>query len=252
MQQMETTNPTLNGNIFAKARASVGSSQTMTVQGTVNKTFILFAILLLTAGWSWMNAMNPERAGSSGIILMVSAIVGFILAIATSFKPNWSPITAPMYAACQGVFLGALSLFFEKSYPGIVIQAVGLTLAVMFCMLVAYQTGWIQATEGFRRGIMIAMVSLMVFYGIVWIASFFGVHPPAFINGGGILGIGFSLFVVGLAAMFLIIDFDFIERASQEGLEKYMEWYGGFSLMVTLIWLYMEILRLLSKINRRD
>ncbi len=249
---METSNPTLNSRIFEKARASLGSGQTMTVQGTINKTFMLFGILLLTAGWSWSNAMNPERAGMVGIISMGSAIAGLILAIATSFKPNWSPVTAPLYAACQGLFLGAVSLYFERSYPGIVIQAVGLTLAVMFCMLVAYKTGWIQATAGLRRGLMIAMVAIMVFYGIVWIASMFGVAPPAFINGGGILGIGFSVFVVGIASLFLVIDFDFIERASQEGLEKYMEWYGGFSLMVTLVWLYMEILRLLSKINRRD
>lgn len=249
---METSNPTLNSNIFTKNRATVASGQTMTVQGTINKTMILFAVVLLTAGWSWSMALDPERAGFVNIALMVGAIGGLILALATSFKPNWSPITAPIYAAFQGVVLGAISMFFERSYPGIVIQAVGLTLAVMFCMLVAYRTGWIQATEGFKRGIMIAMVALMVFYGIVWIASLFGIHPPAFINGGGVLGIGFSLFVVGLAAMFLIIDFDFIEKASQEGLEKYMEWYGAFSLMVTLIWLYMEILKLLSKISRRD
>src|SRR5262249_1134929 len=146
-------------------------------------------------------------------------------------------VTAPLYAACQGVFLGAISLFFERSYPGIVFQAVGLTMAVMFCMLIAYKTGWIRATEGLRRGLMLAMFGLMAFYGLVWIVSLFGIHPPSFINGGGAIGIGFSLFVVGIASLFLVIDFDFIERASQEGLEKYMEWYGAFSLMVTLIWL---------------
>ncbi len=249
---METSNPTLNSGIFAKNRASLGSGQTMTVQGTVSKAFMLFGILLLTAGWSWGLATTAGKVGFAGMALMVGVIVGLILALATSFKPNWSPVTAPLYAACQGVVLGAFSAFFEQRYPGIVIQAVGLTFAVMFCMLLAYRTGWIQATEGLKRGLMIAMVALMVFYGIVWVASFFGVHPPAFINGGGVLGIGFSLLVVGMASLFLVIDFDFIEKASQEGLEKYMEWYGAFSLMVTLIWLYMEILRLLSKVNRRD
>lgn len=249
---METSNPTLNGGIFAKARAAVGSGQTMTVQGTVNKTFILFVILLLTAGWSWSNAFSSTRAPLVGISLFISMFAGLVLCFATAFKPNWSPVTAPLYAACEGVLLGAVSVYFERSYPGIVVQAVGLTFATMFAMLMAYRTGWIQATEGFRRGLMIAMIALMVFYGIVWIASLFGVHPPGFINGGGALGIGFSLFVVGLAALNFILDFDFIERASQEGLEKYMEWYGAFALMVTLIWLYMEILRLLSKINRRD
>ncbi len=249
---MDTSNPTLNGGIFAKARAAVGSGGTMTVQGTVNKTFILFAVLLLTAGWSWSNAFSPERAPLVGISLLVGLFAGLVLCFATAFKPNWSPVTAPLYAACEGVVLGSISVYFERSYPGIVVQAVGLTFATMFAMLMAYRTGWIQATEGFRRGLMIAMIALMVFYGIIWITSLFGVHPPSFINGGGALGIGFSLFVVGLAALNLILDFDFIERASQEGLEKYMEWYGAFALMVTLVWLYMEILRLLSKISRRD
>ena len=249
---MESSNPTLNGGVFAKARASLASGQTMTVQGTVNKTFILFAVLILTATWSWSNAFSAQKVPLIGISFMVSLIAGFILALATSFKPNWSPVTAPLYAACQGVLLGALSIFFERSYPGIVFQAVGLTFAAMFAMLVAYRTGWIQATEGFRRGLMIAMVALMLFFGVVWIASFFGIHPPSFINGGGVLGIGFSLFVVGIATLNLILDFDFIERASQEGLERYMEWYGAFALMVTLIWLYMEILRLLSKLSRRN
>jgi len=244
--ETQSSNPTLNSGIFAKARATVGSGQTMTVQGTANKTFILFGILLLTASWSWSHAFN------AGILIMGSAIVGLILALATSFKPNWSPITAPLYAACEGVLLGALSLFFERSYPGIVVQAVGLTFAAFFVMLVAYRTGWIQATEGLRRGLTVALMALMLFYAVVWIASFFGIHPPAFINGGGMLGIGFSLVVVGIATLFLILDFDFIEKASQEGLEKYMEWYGAFSLMVTLIWLYMEMLRLLSKLNRRN
>jgi uncharacterized YccA/Bax inhibitor family protein len=248
----QTSNPTLNGGIFAKARASVGAGQTMTVQGTVNKTFILFGILFATAIWSWSNAFNPQRAVMVGVSIIVSAIAGLILALCTSFKPQWSPVTAPMYAACEGVLLGAISLMFERSYPGIVIQAVGLTMACLFVMLVSYKTGWIQATEGFRRGLMIAMIALMVFYGIVFLAGFFGVHPPAFLNGGGTFGILFSVFVVGLATLNLILDFDFIERASQEGLEKYMEWYGGFALMVTLVWLYMEMLRLLSKLNRRD
>ncbi len=261
--EQQSSNPTLNSGIFAKARAQVGSGQTMTIQGTVNKTFILFGILLLTATWSWSFASGSNQmlgsrgvssmmGASAGIAMMISGILGLILALATSFKPNWSPITAPLYAACEGVLLGAVSLVFERSYPGIVFQAVGLTFAALFVMLVSYRTGWIQATEGFRRGLMIAMMALMAFYAVVWIAGFFGVHPPTFINGGGLIGIGFSLFVVGIATLNLILDFDLIERGSQEGLEKYMEWYGGFALMVTLIWLYFEMLRLLSKLSRRD
>ena len=148
--------------------------------------------------------------------------------------------------------MGMISAVFEHRYPGIVIQAVGLTMACLLTMLVSYRTGWIQATEGFRRGIMIATMAICLFYFVVMIAGFFHVAAPSFIFGGGIIGIGFSLIVAGVATLNLILDFDFIERASQEGLQKYMEWYGAFALMVTLIWLYMEILRLLSKLNRRN
>lgn len=247
-----SSNPTLNGRIFAKARAALGSGSTMTVGGTANKAMILLAVIIFTAGWSFSTLFQPEMAKIVMGASMVSGIAGFILAIATVFKPNWSPVTAPLYAACQGVLMGALSAIFEQKYPGIVIQAVGLTMAALFTMLVAYRTGWIQATEGFRRGMFIAMIALGVFYLVVFVAGFFGVKQPGFINGASPLGIAFSMFVVGLATLNLILDFDFIERASEEGLEKYMEWYGAFSLMVTLIWLYMEMLRLLSKLQRRD
>ena len=248
---MESSNPTLNENTFGAARVGVGQPA-MTVQGTVNKTFILLAILVVTAAWTWSKTSDPGSAGFLGITFMVSMIGGLILAIATSFKPKWSPVSAPLYAACEGLLLGILSAYFERSYPGIVVQAVGLTFAVTFAMLMGYKAGWLQATPGLRKGLMIAMGGLMLFYVVVWIASMFGIHPPGFINGGGPLGIAFSLFVVGIASMSLVLDFDFIETASREGLERYMEWYGAFALMVTLIWLYIEILRLLSKISRRN
>ena len=177
---------------------------------------------------------------------------GLILAFATSFKPKWSPITAPLYAAFEGLLLGIVSAYFEMRYPGIVLQAVGLTFAVTLAMLMGYKAGWLQATPGLRKGLMIAMGGIFLFYMVVMIAGFFGIHAPGFINGGGPLGIAFSLFVVGIASMSLILDFDIIESGSRQGLEKYMEWYGAFALMVTLVWLYMEILRLLSKINRRN
>jgi len=248
---MESSNPTLNEKTFGAARVGIGE-QAMTIQGTVNKTFILLGILVLMATWTWSKTSDPSSAGLVNMVGIVSGIVGFILAIATSFKPKWSPITAPLYAACEGLLLGFISALFEMRYPGIVIQAVGLTFAVTLAMLMGYKAGWLQATPALRKGLMIAMGGIMIFYGIVWIASMFGIHPPGFINGGGPLGIAFSLFVVGIAAMSLILDFDIIESGAREGLEKYMEWYGAFALMVTLIWLYMEILRLLSKINRRD
>ncbi len=248
---MESSNPTLNERTFNAAQVGVGQPA-MTIQGTVNKTMILFAILVATAMWSWSQAYDPTKAGSLGMTFLVTMIAGLGLALATSFKPRWSPITAPLYAACEGVVLGILSSYFEAHYPGIVIQAVGLTFAVTLAMLLGYKTGWLQATPALRKGLMIAMFGIMIFYAAVWIASWFHISPPGFINGGGPLGIAFSLFVVGIAAMSLILDFDFIESAARQGVEQYMEWYSAFSLMVTLIWLYMEILRLLSKVSRRN
>lgn len=248
---MQSSNPTLNERTLDAARVGVGEPA-MTIQGTVNKTFILLAVLVAGATWSWSQAANPASSGLLSIVFFVSMIAGLILALATSFKPTWAPITAPMYAACEGLLLGVLSVYFEMRYPGIVIQAVGLTFAVTLSMLLGYQSGWLQATPGLRKGLMIAMGGLFIFYMVVMVAGFFGIHPPGFINGGGPLGIAFSLFVVGIAAMSLVLDFDLIESAARQGLGKYMEWYCAFALMVTLIWLYMEILRLLSKFNRRD
>ena len=248
---MESSNPTLNEKTFGSARVGVGEPA-MTIQGTVNKTFILLAMLVAAASWTWSKAFDPSSAGFVSVTFMGSMIVGLVLAIATSFKPKWSPVTAPLYAGCEGLLLGILSAYFESRYPGIVMQAVGLTFAVTLAMLLGYKAGFLQATPGLRKGLMIAMGGIMIFYAVIWIASMFGIHPPGFINGGGPLGIAFSLFVVGIASMSLILDFDIIESGSREGLEKYMEWYGAFALMVTLIWLYMEILRLLSKINRRN
>jgi len=247
---MESSNPTLNERTFGAARVGVGEPA-MTVQGTVNKAFILLAVLVVAAMWTWSKTSDPSSAGFVGITFMGSMIAGLILAVATSFKPKWSPVTAPLYAACEGLLLGILSAYFEMRYPGIVVQAVGLTFAVTLAMLMGYKAGWLQATPGLRKGLMIAMGGIMIFYAACWIASMFGIHPPGFLNGGGPLGIAFSLFVVGIASMSLILDFDIIESGSREGLEKYMEWYGAFALMVTLVWLYMEILRLLSKISSR-
>ncbi len=248
---MESSNPTLSPKTLATAK-TYGDAPAMTVQGAVNKTFVLLAVVLATATWTWSKATNPEQIGSLYPLMMGGVIGGFVLALVTIFKKEWAAVTAPLYAACQGLAMGAISAIFEMKYPGIVIQAVGLTFATLFAMLIAYKTGWIQATEGFRRGIFIATAAIGLFYLVVMIAGFFHVAPPAFINGGGILGIGFSLFVVGIAALNLILDFDMIERAAKEQLAKYMEWYCAFGLMVTLIWLYMEILRLLSKVSRRD
>ncbi len=247
---MESSNPTLNNKAFVEAQV-VGGAPAMTIQGTVNKSLILLGLLIASAFATW-SMLSSVNAGSVGILLLVGGIGGLILAIATSFKPNWAPVTAPLYAVCEGVVLALISAFFEMRYPGIVIQAVGLTFAVTLVMLMGYKAGFFAATPALRKGMMIAMGGLMLFYVVVMIAGFFGIKPPAFISGGGPLGIAFSLFIVGLASMSLILDFDFIEQASKNGLDKRMEWYGAFTLMVTLVWLYMEILRLLSKLQSRD
>jgi uncharacterized YccA/Bax inhibitor family protein len=249
--EMQSSNPTLNERTFGAARVGIGEP-TMTIQGTVNKTFILLAVLVVTAMWTWSKTTDPSSAGSLKIIFYGSMFAGLILGVVTSFKPTWSPITAPIYAAFEGMFLGILSAYYEIRFPGIVMQAVGLTFAVTFAMLMGYKAGWLQATPGLRKGLMIAMGGIFLFYMVIMIAGFFGIHAPGFINGGGPLGIVFSLFVVGIASMSLILDFDIIESGAREGLAKYMEWYGAFALMVTLVWLYMEIIRLLSKINRRN
>ncbi len=244
---MQSSNPTLNNKVI-EASTVYSGQEAMTLQGTVNKTLALLAILMMTAIWSWSKAGTPMLP----ILMMGGGIAGFVIALVTMFKRNWAPVTAPLYAACQGLLLGAISVIFEAKYPGIVMKSVGLTFAVMFAMLMGYKSGFFQATPAFRKGMMIAMGGLLVFYIVVGVASLFHVAPPAFINGGGMMGIGFSLVVVGLASMCLILDFDNIEQCSKEGVAKYMEWYCAFSLMVTLVWLYMEVLRLLSKINSRD
>ena len=179
------------------------------------------------------------------------AIGGFILAMITIFKKAWSPYTAPMYAALEGLFLGGISAIFEDQYPGIVIQATGLTLGTLASLLVLYKLGIIKPTENFRLMIVSATMGIAVLYLISMIMNMFGSSGIGFIHSNGLFGIGFSLFVVAIAALNLVLDFDFIEQGSELGAPKYMEWFGAFSLMVTLIWLYLEMLRLLAKLRSR-
>ncbi len=245
---MESSNPALNSKIFDNARVAVGG-QTMTIQGTINKSFILLAIMVATAAWAW-SMSDPANAGMIQGLFWVGLIGGLVLAIASTIKPAWTPVTAPLYAAFEGLVLGFISVFYEARFPGIAMQGVGLSFAVLMAMLMGYKAGWLQATPGLRKGLMIAGGAVFLFYLVVMGAGFFGIAPPGFLFGSGPLGIAFSLVVVGIASMFLILDFDFIERAAAQGLNKYMEWYGAFGLMVTLVWMYLEILRLLSKLRR--
>jgi uncharacterized YccA/Bax inhibitor family protein len=175
---------------------------------------------------------------------------GFVVALVTIFKKEWSPITAPVYALLEGLALGGISAIFERTYPGVAMQAVGLTFGTLFIMLLAYKTGMIRATQKFKLGVIAATGGIAVLYLVEMVLGLFHVTVPA-INGSGPLGIAFSLFVVVIAALNLVLDFDLIETGVQGGAPKYMEWYGAFALMVTLIWLYLEILRLLAKARRR-
>jgi uncharacterized YccA/Bax inhibitor family protein len=240
---MRSGNPALRGDLFTGARAhDVGKA--MTIQGTVNKTFILLGIAVFGAMLVWRNP--------AGFLpfMIPAAIGGFIAALVTIFKKEIAHITAPVYAGLEGIFLGGISAIFEAQYPGIVIQAVTLTFGTLFCLLVAYKSRMIQVTQNFRLGVVAATGGIALIYFISIIMSFFGARIPL-IHESGPLGIGFSLFVVVIAAFNLVLDFDFIEKGAEYGAPKYMEWYGAFGLVVTLIWLYLEMLRLLGKIRRR-
>lgn len=248
---MQTSNPAFSDNIlshFDQSR-SWGSSTTLTAQGTAVKSFVLLALVMLTAAWSW----DQTAAGNLSRGVLVGAMIGgFVLAMITTFKPVWAPWTAPLYASVQGIFLGALSRVTEQFYPGIAIQAVGLTGAATFIMLFLYSTGMIRVTGRLAAGIATATGALALFYLVSMVIRMFGIQMPL-IHSSGTVGIAFSVFVVGLAAFNLLLDFDQIDRWSREGAPKSMEWYCAFGLMVTLIWLYLEILRLLSKLqDRRD
>jgi len=244
---MRTSNPALNEKAF-KGQVAIGEA--MTLQGTVNKTGFLLLCVVAAAAWTW--GLSHSNAPEAAIPWMTGGILGgFVVALVTIFKRNWSPFTAPIYALLEGLALGGISAIFELRYPGIAIQAVGLTFGTLFVMLLAYKTGIIRATQGFKVGVIAATGGIAVFYLIGMVLRVFLHYQVPVIYAGGIWGILFSLFVVVVAALNLVLDFDLIESGVNGGAPKYMEWYGAFGLMVTLIWLYLEILRLLSKARRR-
>ena len=239
---MRTSNPVMK--TFETAPAFSGEA--MTLNGTIGKTALSLAILFLGAFWSW----RVIPATTSGGWLIASSIGAFVLALITSFNPKAAPYTTPLYAGVEGLLLGTISSFFDARYPGIVAQAVCLTAITTVIMLVAYRTRLVRPTEKFRSFVIIATLSICGIYLIDFILNLFGRGIPLSAS-TGTFGILFSAFVVGIAALNLILDFGFIEEGSERGLPKYMEWYGAFALMVTLVWLYMEILRLLSKLQSR-
>lgn len=250
---MATSNPAFSQDMFAGYDQVYGQPRSMvtTVQGTMSKTFLLLAILSGTGLWAY-HSMGAGRLAAP--VVGVSAIAGFILAMITIFKPTISPWTAPVYAAMEGVFLGALSQIVQMRFPqapGIALQAVSLTVGTLLVMLFLYASGIVKVTERLKAGIMMATGAVCLFYVISMLLGFFGVSVPLIFSATP-AGIGFSLFVVGLAAFNLLLDFDFIEEAARREAPKYMEWYGAFGLIVTLVWLYLELLRLLQKMNSRN
>ncbi len=244
MALMRTGNPALNDATFRSLPQTAGEA--MTLQGTVNKTGLALLVVVAGAAITW-NAGSP-------ILMIVGAIGGLVLGLVTAFKKEWAPFTTVPYAFLEGLFLGGLSQQYEARYSGIVPMAVGLTLGTLAALLAAYSSRLIRVSENFRLGVMAATGGIALFYLVSMVLGFMGIRIP-YIHESGPIGIIFSLVVVAIASMNLVLDFDFIERGSAAGAPKYMEWYGAFGLLVTLIWLYIEILRLLSKImgkgNRR-
>lgn len=245
---LRTSNPTLNRDAFRNEGVAYGD--TMSVSGAVNKTGILTILVVASAAWTWNRAFNTGLESVMPLVA-VGAIGGLIFAMVTVFKKTWAPITAPIYALLEGLVLGGISAVYEQRFAGLPMQAVGLTFGVLVALLLVYRTGIIRVTDKFRMGVVAATGGIFVFYLLTWILSFFHVQFPS-VYGAGPLGIGISVAVVIVAALNLVLDFDFIETGARAGAPKYMEWYGAFGLMVTLIWLYLEILRLLGKLRSRD
>lgn len=250
---MRTANPALNDKTFTGLAGYVDADRAMTVQGTVNKSGVLLMCVIGGAAWTWHLFYQTATPDPAAVMpwMIGGAIGGFIVALVTIFKQQWAPVTSPIYAVLEGLFVGGLSSIAESQYPGIVIQAVGLTFGTLVALLLAYSSGMVKATENFKLGVMAATGGIFVVYLVSLVLNLFGVGVP-YIYDNGLIGIGFSLFVVVIAALNLVLDFDFIESGARGGLPKYMEWYAAFGLMVTLIWLYIEILRLLIKLRSRD
>ena len=238
---LRSGNPVLSKKTFSN---TIFTDNQMTIEGTVNKTAISL-LLLVGTGYFTFDVISP-------VLLIGSGIGGFILAIITVFKKEWAPITVPLYAVLEGAMLGGISYMYNSLYDGIVTNAILLTVGILVSLLIAYRSGYIKATENFKLGIFAATGGIALIYFINFIMGFFGSGLGVMsINNSSILSIGFSIVVVIIASLNLVLDFDFIEEGAEKGAPKFMEWYGAFGLLVTLIWLYLEILRLLSKLNSR-
>lgn len=240
-------NPVLTAKTFS---GFVKADETMSIGGTVNKTAFLLVALVLSAGYVWHQFFAYGDPSVVAPFVWVGCIGGLVVGLVTVFGKQWAPVTAPIYAVLEGFVIGGLSALLESQYPGIVIQAVGLTFGTLLSLLIAYKTRLIRVSENFKLGVTAATGGIVIVYFFSFLLRMFGVAIP-FVHSSGPWGILFSLFVVVIAALNLVLDFDFIEKGAQQGAPKFMEWYAAFGLLVTLIWLYLEILRLLAKARSR-
>ena len=255
MSLFKSGNPTLQENKFTSTvlDSIVLNENAMTVKGTLQKFGFLCLMVIGTSVYSWREF---SEGGNAMPLIIGGAIAGFVIAMVITFKKTWAPYLAPLYALCQGLFLGAISAMynfaFAETAPNIVINAVGLTFAVAIAMYLLYSFKIIKATQKSKSVIIAATAGIAIFYLITIVLHMFGVQSLPFLHQGTPIGIGFSLLVTAIAALNLILDFDMIEQGSAMGAPKFMEWYGAFGLMVTIVWLYLEILRLLSKLSSRN
>ena len=255
MSLFKSGNPALSEKRFRDTVLDdvVTHENAMTVRGTLQKFGFLMIMVLGTSFYSWKEF---AEGGNVMPLILTGAIGGLVVAIVLAFKKQWSPYLAPAYALLEGLFVGAISAYYSAAFaeqaPNIIINAVGLTLGTAVAMYLLYSFRIIKATEKFKSIIVTATAGIFIFYLIVWVMRMFGFDNMTFLHEGSLMGIGFSLFVVAIAALNLILDFDMIEQGAAYGAPKYMEWYGAFGLLVTIVWLYLEILRLLSKISSRD
>lgn len=246
---MAQSNPALSPERLRRLVAGRSATEgVMTLAGTAQKAFLLVLLVSGSAGYTWWwLAANPDAAPRP--ILLVGALGGLGLALLTMFKPRLAPVTAPLYAVVEGLALGVISAMMNARYAGLPVQAVGLTLGVALAMLALYSVGAVRATERTRRVVTVATLGIMMFYLVSMVLGFFGVGIPL-VHGSGPVGIIFSLVVVGIAAWNLVLDFGNAEEAAAAGAPKSAEWYCAFGVVVTLVWLYLEMLRLLGKLRR--
>ncbi len=244
-----TGNPGLNDKTFANLPRPLAGEARMTVQGTINKSFLMLVVLLASALWPWSQYLSTGEASAVSTSVLIGTLGGFVLALVISFKATLAPYLSLPYAALEGLAIGGISALLERRYPGIAIQAVGLTFGVLAVLLVAYRAGLIRATQRFRAIVVGATGAIALLYLVSIVLSLFHITVPV-LNDSSPLGIILSLVIVAVAALNLVLDFDLIESGAAQGAPRYMEWYASFGLLVTLVWLYLEILRLLSKVRR--